>query len=407
MMNPGSWLKCGALIVGGLALTWVCFVDAVSQSFSKTSPDLVLRLDSTVPLATIQKVGTQMVGRGRIPAPVARAKLRSAMVQEPLSAKGLSYYGATFDSQKATPVSRKYFALAERVSRRELGAQMVFVMEDAKAGNEEATMARIDRMLRTNFAARDRLFPLLAGVVTRPDGRRAMARYLRRDTPWLADFSIFAIEQGIDPTAVTRWVVAMGGLPDGGKYREIEILLFRALDTRRQYPAIARLLPIAKATPKHLTQSAAINDASLVTEWQPLSWELAEGSGLIVSPVVNDKGNGLIFSISLSGGISGNAVRKLLLLPAGEYRLRIDQRASATTSGEVVPVQSHWQFTCLDGETPQALWTSEAVMKRIDETIRVPEGCGVQQLQLRVRAPNDHASSEALIGPISLQRISK
>lgn len=403
--TASPWLRRVALLVGGAVLAWLCFVDAVSQAYSRTSPDMVLRLDSAAPLAGAQKVRTQMMGRKPIDPQVARAKLRRSLAREPLNAKALSYYGATYDSQKMTPASRKYFVLAERVSRRELGAQMAFVFEAAKARNEEEALARISRMLRTNYSARDRLFPLLADVITRPDGRRAMARYVRKDTPWLADFSIFAIERGIDPTAVTTWVIGMDGLPEGEKYREIEILLLQALDARRQYSTMADLLSTIKTVPKSLSRSLAIEDRTLVVEWQPLSWEMAEGTGLIVSPVVNDKGDGLAFSISLSGGVSGNALRKLLLLPSGEYRLRIDQRAEASASGEAVAVRGTWDLSCMDQATPESFWRSEAVMARIDQKIRIPANCRLQQMRLRVHAPNDHATSEALVGPISVQRV--
>lgn len=400
------WLGRALLVVGGVGLTWLCFVNAVSQTFSKVSPDTVLRLDEDAPAALAQKVGVQMVAPRPIKAEAARAKLRRSLAGEPLNAKALSYYGATYDKQKMTPASRKYFVLAERVSRRELGAQMAFVFEAAEKRKEEEALARINRLLRTSYSARDRLFPLLANVITRPDGRRAMARYVSKDTPWLADFTTFAIDRGTDPSAVTAWVTGMGGLPNGLKYREVEILLFRALDARRQYSAIADLLPVIKATPKGLAQSVAISDAELVTEWQPLSWELAEGSGLIVSPVVNDKGDGLAFSISLNGGISGNALRKIVLLAPGKYRLKIDQRSGATVNGEPVPVQSSWEFSCLEGDAAKSLWRSEGVMARIDQNLTVPTGCRIQQIRLRVRAPNDHASSEALVGPISLQLVS-
>ncbi|WP_422061948.1 hypothetical protein [Sphingopyxis sp.] len=400
------WLRRAALVVGGVCLAWLCFIDAVSQTFAKVSPDTVLRLDGDAPLAVVQKVGIRMIAPKPISAEAARAKLRGSLAREPLNAKALSYYGATYDKQKMTPASRKYFVLAERVSRRDLGAQMVFVFEAAEERKEEETLARISRMLRTNYAARDRLFPILANVITRPDGRRAMVRYVRKDTPWLADFATFAIDQGTDPSAVTSWVTGMGGLPNGRKFREVEMLLFRALDARRQYPAIADLLTVTKAAPKGLAQSMTISDAALIPEWQPLSWELAEGSGLIVSPVVNDKGDGLAFSISLSGGISGNALRKIVLLPAGKYRLKIDQRSGTTVNGEPVPIRSNWEFSCLDGTMAKSLWGSEAAMARIDENVTVPAGCRIQQIQLHVRAPNDHASSEALVGPILLQRVS-
>ena len=272
------WLRGAGLAIGGLCLAWLCFVDAVSQTFAKVSPDTVLKLDGDAPLAVVQKVGIQMIARKPITAEAARVKLRRSLAREPLNAKALSYYGATYDKQKMTPASRKYFVLAERVSRREIGAQMVFVYEAAEERKEKETLARINRMLRTNYAARDRLFPILASVITRPDGRRAMVRYVRKDTPWLADFTTFAIDQGTDPSAVTAWVTGMGGLPNGRKFREVEMLLFRALDARRQYPAIADLLSVAKATPKDLARSMAISDAALVPEWQPLSWDLAEGS---------------------------------------------------------------------------------------------------------------------------------
>lgn len=422
-----------------LALGWIALRDAAAQSLGRKAPQVVLRLDPDAPEAINQWVAVRVVrapdeAKGKL-----RAMLTRSIAETPLNPTALRLLGASYGVTTRDPEGRKFFELAERTSRRDVGTQMYFIVESATRGDAVDAVTRIDRALRTSLPSRAQLFPVLGRVIQLPDGETTLARFIRKDTPWLSDFLSFAVDARVDPAAIARLVIQLDGFPDGRQRPVVEQMLFRMLEGRRDYRELAAIMPHMVTAPRGLTASVAIDEETLDPDWQPLSWQLSSSAGVVVNPIAAENGKDLVFNATLSGGISAEVARKLLLLQPGAYRLTVSQDLQGGDRGNK-DVEARWQFACMDtapaaaasppapaggvASTPalpapeggaavaakQAasrppLWAGTPTAKKFFVDLKVPANCGVQALSLRVRSPSDAADASMTAGPLSLRRI--
>lgn len=413
-----------------LLLGWFAFRDAVSQSLAKTAPQVVLRLDPAASEAINQIASLRVARQPAGSDDRLRAWLARSIAANPLSPAALRLYGASYGLAKRDPRSHKFFALAERTSRRDVGTQMYFIIESATKGDAAQTVGRIDRTLRTSRPSRGQLFPILGRVIQLPGGSETLAGQIRNDTPWLSDFLLFALDTGVDPAAIAR-LVGQTGFPGGRQRPIIEQVLFRTLEGRHNYRELAAVVPRMATAPPGLIKSVAVTEQTLDPDWQPLSWQLVSTAGMVVNPIASANGKDIVLNATLSGGISAEAARKLVLLDPGRYRLTVTQDVRGGEAGNE-PVEPRWQLDCLDsapairpmqtapsgpsGERPGAsikdavprgpLWTSTSTARTFLALFDIPADCRVQVLSLRVRARSDAANASMTAGPLSLRQIS-
>lgn len=392
-------------IVGGLALAvlaWVMFTQAVASVLGGRIPAQV-RAMTDFSTAADAGVATKLIQRKRESDRVrARDILRDAQQRDPYNAALLRLTGSTFGSEKPSPKNLPYFQLSERVSRRDLGTQVYFILRAGEANDVPEALRRYDRALRTHYSARDTLFPGLLRGIGLAEGQDALAKFAQNDPPWLPDFVSYAADRGSNPRALASLAIALGGFPDTERMRIAEQATVEALDAKGEHDILPAFLNVVHGFPRGLADGAEITTASLEPKWQPFTWWMSAQPGVSASPDEDDKGNPRI-RIEVEGGLGGAAARKLMLLKPGRYTLNAVQKPDATASTLQTMTRANWVLRCASKKDRRMIWETAGEPRTIAASFVVPDKCPVQQLTIQVQTVGEGGLGAVVVGPVTIR----
>lgn len=321
-------------------------------------------------------------------ADAARASLR----REPLNPKALQFLASAALASQDQDRSVVLAKAAEQVSRRELVVQLMLIEDAVRRGNVSEVLVHYDRALRTRASARRVLFPTLQGALSSADIREALTPYLDEDRVWVSEF----LKASAGTRGLSAGVAAL--LIEGPDTRGRRTLARRfapdmlaALAADQQYDMLRKYFLATPGAPRELLDSANLTVSAIDQQWGPLAWSALETTGASAVFEQSEQTGSPVARISASPGASGYGLRKLLYLPAGPYRLRVQQDLAEPNDRSLM----RWQLTCAAARAP--FWESGDATRLV-----VPSGCPSQVLELFVRGGAEDSGLEALVQQVEI-----
>jgi hypothetical protein len=266
-----------------------------------------------------------------------------------------------------------------------------------------ASLAEIDYVLRRNQAAKEHLLPEIVKVISKKEGREALAPMLAREPSWRQEFFYAARAENVDPEDASALVsLIRARKPRGDMRPEVQFLL-EALINAGQFARAreewAGLLD-AKSKPDGVVFDPAFDGLPAPP---PFHWVLQDsetGRATIVQG--GSAGSGL--DVVFFGGRSTVVAEQKLAIASGRYRLEtVAQSDSPFTSGRVF-----WRLACLsdDRELARADLTSTRSNAAIQKVLfNAPgAGCFGQKLQLILEAGEVARPASLHIARVSISR---
>lgn len=292
--------------------------------------------------------------------------------------------GLEADQRGDKAASRRLFAYSQKLSRRNLIAQ-IWAIEDAVTREDIAGALRhYDIALRTTNEAPDILYPVLAAAIADPVIRAELTRTLAAKPAWGPFFIDYVARQGPDPRATA-------GLFQGLQRARIPVsessrtALIGALAEKGDYESAWAYFA---STRTGMDRRRSRDPRFVMTGDTPsqFDWQVGNGGGISVSIQPGGSSNGGIVDFVVPASIGGLLLRQLQLLPPGHYIL------TGRSAGVNQPdgARPYWTLVCLDGrELGRVVLPNSAQNRgRFGGSFTVLAGCPVQYLSLIAR-PSD------------------
>lgn len=379
---PKAWAVRLALAAVVTLLGYYGVIFSVAQVVVGRNPALAYRLapyDGRITGAyAAALVAVDVTPQDRVDAD---ALAKRALQQAPMAVAALGTLGLNADTRGDTAAARRYFAHAQKLSRRDLRTQLFMIENAVQRGDIPGALHQYDITLRVLPALGDLLYPVLASASTEPAIRRELVKTLAGRPLWSDSFIGF-VSSGSDPETTAALFLSLhaGAVP---VLRTASARVINALIASGRadaaWPYYAAIHPDADRRRSRDARFAATPEAPSQFDWIAIN----DGSGLTSSIQSG------IFDFAVPASVGGPMLQQVQLLPPGTYRL-IGHSLGIKQAGGARP---YWMLTCQGGpelgriEVPN----SSVANGNFSGTYIVPASCAVQTLVLIAR-PSDAAS---------------
>jgi hypothetical protein len=294
-----------------IALAGVACAYAVARLTEQSRPDLALTLMPSLAPALAAKSDALIAANVRgDPGQLAEARafaLRSLRAS-PLNSAALRVIAATGPQNQAYWQRRIETAL--RVSRRDLGAQLLQIELDVARNDIPATLRHYDQALRVKPSVGATLYPILLAATDVPDVLPEIRRMVATGPEWLPGMVAWTLD---NPDYQRRVARLVGAFPAGSDtlapgYGQA---LVEAMVDRKE------LAPAFMVQQAYARRSAVRGFAGGFT-YRPIDWTTADnyetGSDLVERPAPH-------VHFFAEQGARGVFLSRLAALPPGRYRL--------------------------------------------------------------------------------------
>lgn len=315
----------------------------------------------------------------------ADALARTALRQDPTAVAAVTALGIDAQARNDTAAARRFFAYAQKLSRRELVTQLWAIEDSVGRGDIGAALRQYDIALRTSPTAPDLLFPVLAAAIGDPAIRSGLTNTLAAKPAWRDGFITFVSTRGATPQATAALFTSLRrvGVPVGPVAQGAVI---NALIEQQQvdlawsfyaqnHPGATRL------------QARDPRFVNAPTQPSPLDWNIVDAPGGSAS--IQRDGRRGFFDFAASASVGGPLLQQVQLLAPGTYRLR-GHSTGIDQSPEALP---YWSLTCRDGRELGRVIVPNSTQSNglFEGRFTVPAGCPVQVLTLVAR-PSSNVS---------------
>jgi len=314
---------------------------------------------------------------------------RRALNQDPTAVASVATLGLAAQMRDNTAGARRLMDYAQRLSRRNLQAQLWAVEGAVARGDIPGALRHYDIALRTSTTAPNLLFPVLASAISDPAIQSNLVPVLARQPIWGPGFVTYVASSGTDPRATASLFTKLHRfhVPIAAEATSVVItslVAASAMDEAWRYYAAVR--PGAERSASRDPRFTAELSTPSAFDWTAVS----DGS---VSASIERGVAGGRLDFSAAPGASSVVLQQMQMLPAGAYRLE------GHGSGIEQPEQSrpYWVLTCRNGRElgripiPNLSQNAGVFAGRFDVPV---QGCPVQTLSLMVR-PSDEVSGVA------------
>ena len=381
-----GWRRIGWPAVAGgavaLALASSAAIHAASFVMQTRDPALALRIDPSNPVALV-RMAQQAITLGEAGGSGGAGVLAAAehsIREQPLNAAAFRLYGLVRGANSDLDALGAQVKMADRLSRRDLGAQLFLIEDSVRRNDISAALRHYDTALRVEESSRALLFPVLTAALDEPLIRRRFIPYLTEPPPWMESFLRHAVSTSKNPAAIAALGIEAGGFPKGDEFRSLDTELLVALEAVGQLSALVRYYRSLGHADRALLTRIAFTEGNTSRSLAPVSWLPYTIAG-IDAVFVSTGADQLELEAQLDPGFAGPVARKLTALPAGTYRLSAPMRAEGFHWTDSV----RWQITCpQEGDAAEVFNQTVAMADRFQFTGRfvVPPACPVQRFEI-------------------------
>jgi hypothetical protein len=344
--------------------------NAVLSVVRVKNPDFALRVKADDPVAVGKAVDDRMIAGELSSSDV--PLLRQSLRLMPISATSLRLLSIA-DPGANRIGNPDLFQLAERMTRRDLGINLMAVEFAVQSNDVERAFRAYDASLRVSPPISELLFPRLAAAATDKELLVGLTKVIRSDPPWLVTLVDWATQTAPDLGA---WIPFMQSIPldssawvDGRKQA-----LVARLAILNDNPAAYRMyrrFSGRKDGEKSLQQFFGSGS------FAPFDWVLDPQDVFAVSQLGNGSPFAFGYSVDLGRGVLAT---RMLALKAGQYVLS----AAGTFQSDSKSNAPQWTMTCA-GSSKMLLntaMTGNGSGVKAVATFNVPDSnCAFQSLE--------------------------
>lgn len=399
-----------ALLLGlaGLALAGVAAADAAVAALTPVSPKLAATLPGGT-AARLTLIDRKL--RANLLAPLPRrtpAIAREALRAEPLDATALHLLAFSADPQGQSARAVEFARLADRVTRRDLLAQLILIDHAARSNQAALALDHYDAALRAHPSSSPVVFPILKKALASPAIRQNLGAYLVSRAPWARDFAGFATN---DPAAVRQIadvVIRAGPKMHSADLAYISPPLITRLIEAKAFAEVPRILKLVPGGDPRLLAEAGWTAASTNPAFGLAAWQVAS-SATSSAAFVTREGDRALSVYSAPGGNAVVAMKFLALAP-GSYALRQDMEIAETAPGSQAGGERRamWRVVCLSAANNPVIWQGQSFLgmkaRQLHTGIAIPASCPQQRLDLVVQVPFDSQALDLSLSRFHLAR---
>lgn len=364
------------LIIGSTIILLALSVSVTfGHVFAVTQPDAVAQLIPCNAVAKATAARAKMISSQAIDAErrQASAHALASLRCSPLIARALVVLGLDKLRDGDSHGSAPYLRQAERLSRRDLDAQMLLLEQSVTDGNIGETLRHYDTALRVNRRTEIALFPTLANAMADPDLQPDILALLRTSPPWTDRFLYAAAGQTAALPQLPGIFEKLGkDFPIG---EALNRHVMRRLISEGYFDSAQRLVRQVTGRPSARSTLITNGDFSSEGDWPPVDWQLLSNGGVGATIDVAEKS-----LQAFSNGEKGIAAQQILSLPPGRFTIRTEAEATSDINS-----YASWNISCADksGRT-LAVLTIPAIGEQVVvlASFRVPEECRYQWVRL-------------------------
>ena len=348
-----------AIVISGIVLMWLSLAVTLAMSASASSPAVVLSLWPSAAMAKTAASWNLVNGTPTLRDQEAAAAMAgSALSREPVLADAASTLGAIFDLRGQIARADIAFGVAERLSRRELRAQLWFIERAVQRGDIDGALRHYDIALRIKPSSAALLLPVLVQASDDPLIRRPLMVRLRSKPDWRLSYLRAMLTTPPGPAAIADQIAHTGLDPASDADRRILSDGLDHLVRMGQYHLAAATLPRTRLTGPTTIRNGGFEDAPALL---PFDWWLNTETDLSAYREPSRLGDGgYVLRIS-SENRGGQVARQLTVLSPGQYTINGIAGTNPDTGG-AMPV-----LTVICADTQKTLAT-----KTPTTTLRTP-----------------------------------
>ena len=310
-----------------------------AERFARTDPQAALAWHADDPAALLA-LSEAKLEAGSIDA--AEAIARRLLAREPLHGEAYRVLAAAADMRGDKAKAFKLYAIAERRAPRDLQTRAWLTQRLLEQGRFPEALERIDRILRMSPQRAAGIVPVLVKMAQDPPFAQALAVSLKANPPWRpAMLAGLRDASSGDPVAegrVLQALQAQGGLSEEESAQWLDSLLAQG----RWGEAYARWLGSVPLPAGKLPWVFNGDFAQAPTD-RGFDWRLPQTPGVLVTfePAPGAEGSAAHFSF-MDRQVANAGIRHPLVLPPGNYSLRIRMRAAGLRSA----IGLQWRVSC-------------------------------------------------------------
>jgi hypothetical protein len=334
------------------------------------NPDFALRLSKNDPIAIGKVVDNRMIADSLNINDV--PLLRNSLRLMPVNSTALRLLSIANPGRNRIG-NPAVFKLAERMTRRDLGINLMAVEFAVQANDVDRALRAYDASLRVSPPIAELLFPRLAAAATDKELLLGLSKVARTDPPWLVSLVDWATQTAPDLGA---WVPFLQSIPldssawvDGRKQA-----LVGRLAVLKNYAAAYQLYQHFEGIKDNEESRQKFFDSK---NFAPFDWTLDPQAAFTVSQLDNGSPFGFSYAVDFGKGVL--ATRMLALRP-GQYNLF----TTGTFESDSKTNFPQWTITCA-GSTKVLLdvaMTTKGSNVRAATAFTIPNSnCAFQSLQ--------------------------
>jgi hypothetical protein len=380
-------IRYAAIVLVALILLWLSISVSLADAIRDRRPDIALRFWPGDGFAKAVKSERLLQERIRSPNHDEELRLaREALRAEPTSARAARIIALLAPNAAAT---RREFAYARRLSRRDLFINMWFIEEAVQRNDVAGALAQYDVTLRTSSQAPRILFPILSAALAQPDLRDPISRLLASGGEWVPDFFDHVLAEDARTGDLGRVVLyrprVLERLAPASQAR-----LIAQLADARQFEAGSRIYRLVSRRQGMRPGTAEPVAAGALP---PFDWSVIDSGNFGATAAPGDSS----LQVYSGTGFRGTAARRLIRLAPGGYRLS----AAGTVAGDASAGQATWTVTCAERDESPAATVAigpAAGRQSPQADFRIGPGCGWFWINLEVGSTSEDGRFEATLG---------
>ncbi|MBA3677864.1 MAG: hypothetical protein H0W74_10755 [Sphingosinicella sp.] len=371
-------------------LAALSFSVSVGEVFVRSNPAVVEQMGLGNRARAHLNRTMMVVGAGQIKQGDARpvSAARGALRFQPLNPQALLVIAAAESQAGDRAGSVRLARLAERLSRRAFGAQLLLFQNALLKNNLSQALDHLSIAMRTaDERHQSMLFPAVKEGLKIAQFRRGLAPVIDRRDEWASKFLIYAVDEGGAAANVSELFRNLDPRTRAFLAPTLGARTITRLIDEGQFDEARKMLAALPGKRSSVLSDPGLNAATLDPEIGSFGWQIGETPAL-TARVVSGKTSGTrIVMMDIGPGDSSVALGRILFMPAGNYVFSAEQRAISPES----KISSSWIIHCLGDRQ-----TRLTLNKARGASVPISADCPAQLIQLIV-TQDDEASYEQLI----------
>lgn len=380
---------------------WLSVLLAVSGVTRTKNPEIAIKVVPIESNALANRADHIFFKNSTKPSSTVTQLARKALEQQAINPKAVRLLGYAADAKGDKLRALALVKMAERLSRREPGAQLWQIEHYAQANDNKKTLHHYDILLTTKPDTHALLFPRLSNAIEDASVRAALIPYLKQKKQWMNEFLWHSINNDKKLSNVVNLIVESSGLSrDDENALAQQLTLLGRLVSEKQFDEARRIYTLMPNADVTLLANPAFVDLDREARFGVMGWQIHDdpnAGGVFAGE--KDQGPPAL-TIFTNPSTTRTVASRLMYLRPGSYLFRAKLSRLQRGDGGYIRIQMRCPTN--SGEAP--VWVYQLDRGRLPAPLEVPTSCPVQFLDIVGSGGVGQIGMEADIHSIAIVR---